>query len=90
MQQRILQHEKQEAQIAHLFENGFVSPSTSKINTNADISCWINYEAVYGRMSSIYYLMGGSINSNKGSNNLIKGMNMDFYFENNKARMEQK
>ena len=90
MQQRILQHEKQEAQIAYLFENGFVSPSTSKINTNADISCWINYEAVYGRMSSIYYLMGGSINSNKGSNNLIKGMNMDFYFENNKARMEQK
>ncbi len=87
---RIQKHEKQEEQIALLFENGFISPSTSKVNTNADISCWINYEAVYGRMSSIYYLMGGSINTNKVSNNLVKGMNMDFYFENDQARMEQK
>ena len=91
-QERILKHEKQEEQIALLFENGFVTPTSSKINTSADISCWMNYEAVYGRMSSIYYLMG-TFNPNRrinNSNNSIKGMNMDFYFENNKARMEQK
>jgi signal peptidase I len=91
-QERIQKHVKQEEQIALLFENGFVTPTSSKINTSADISCWMNYEAVYGRMSSIYYLMG-TFNPNRGinnSNNSIKGMNMDFYFENNKARMEQK
>ena len=91
-QERILKHEKQEEQIALLFENGFVTPTSSKTNTSADISCWMNYEAVYGRMSSIYYLMG-TFNPNRrinNSNNSIKGMNMDFYFENNKARMEQK
>ena len=91
-QERIQKHEKQEEQIALLFENGFVTPVSSKINTKADIACWINYEAVYGRMSSFYYLLG-SINSNKvvnNSKNAIKGMNVDFYFENNKARMEQK
>lgn len=90
-QERIQKHEKQEEQIALLFENGFVSPTSSKINTNADITCWMDYEAVYGRMSSIYYLLGSvpnrAINNSKNS---IKGMNMDFYFENNKARMEQK
>ncbi|MFN7043887.1 MAG: hypothetical protein ACK4M1_01725 [Flavobacterium sp.] len=90
-QERILKHEKQEEQIALLFENGFVTPTSSKINTSADISCWMNYEAVYGRMSSIYYLMGTNPNRRiNNSNNSIKGMNMDFYFENNKARMEQK
>lgn len=91
-QERIQKHEKQEEQIALLFENGFVTPVSSKINTKADIACWINYEAVYGRMSSFYYLLG-SINSNRevnNSKNAIKGMNVDFYFENNKARMEQK
>ena len=91
-QERIQKHEKQEEQITLLFENGFVTPVSSKINTKADIACWINYEAIYGRMSSFYYLLG-SINSNRevnNSKNAIKGMNVDFYFENNKARMEQK
>ncbi len=91
-QERIQKHEKQEEQIALLFENGFVTPTSTKVSTNADIASWINYEAVYGKMSSFYYLLG-SINSNNGinnSNNSIKGMNVDFYFENNKARMEQK
>ena len=91
-EQRIQKQEKQEEQIALLFENGFVTPTSTKVSTNADIASWINYEAVYGKMSSFYYLLG-SINSNNGinnSNNSIKGMNVDFYFENNKARMEQK
>ena len=91
-EQRIQKQEKQEEQIALLFENGFVTPTSTKLSTNADIASWINYEAVYGKMSSFYYLLG-SINSNNGinnSNNSIKGMNVDFYFENNKARMEQK
>ena len=90
--QRIQKQQKQEEQIALLFENGFVTPTSTKVSTNADIASWINYEAVYGKMSSFYYLLG-SINSNNGinnSNNSIKGMNVDFYFENNKARMEQK
>ena len=91
-EQRIQKQQKQEEQIALLFENGFVTPTSTKLSTNADIASWINYEAVYGKMSSFYYLLG-SINSNNGinnSNNSIKGMNVDFYFENNKARMEQK
>ena len=91
-EQRIQKQQKQEEQIALLFENGFVTPTSTKVSTNADIASWINYEAVYGKMSSFYYLLG-SINSNNGinnSNNSIKGMNVDFYFENNKARMEQK
>ncbi|WP_291137222.1 hypothetical protein [Flavobacterium sp. UBA7663] len=91
-EQRIQKQEKQEEQIALLFEHGFVTPTSTKVSTNADIASWINYEAVYGKMSSFYYLLG-SINSNNGinnSNNSIKGMNVDFYFENNKARMEQK
>jgi signal peptidase I len=91
-EQRIQKQEKQEEQIALLFENGFVTPTSTKVSTNADITSWINYEAVYGKMSSFYYLLG-SINSNNSinnTNNSIKGMNVDFYFENNKARMEQK
>ena len=82
---------KQEAQIALLFENEFEFPSSSKINTTADISSWINYQSVYGRMNSFYYLFRTfTPNQNTASyKNVIKGMNVDFYFENNKARMEQ-
>lgn len=92
VQERIQKHKKQEEQIAILFQNGFVLPTSSKINKQADIASWINYEAVYGKMSSFYNLLG-SIPHNKEANyskNAIKGMNLDFYFENNKARIEQK
>ena len=82
---------KQEEQVALLFENDFEFPSSNKINTKADISSWVDYQSVYGKMNSFYYLFRTfTPNQNTTSyKNVVKGMNVDFYFENDKARMEQ-
>lgn len=82
---------KQEAQIALLFKDAFVMPTSDKINATADISSWLNYQSVYGKMSSFYSLLKAfSPNKPSGAyNNAVKGMNVDFYFENGKARMEE-
>lgn len=82
---------EQEEQIALLFENEFEFPSSSKINMKADISSWVDYQSVYGKMNSFYYMFRTfTLNQNTTSyKNVVKGMNVDFYFENDKARMEQ-
>lgn len=90
-QARREKQEKQEEQIALLFENEFQFPTSNKINAKADISSWIDYQSVYGKMSSFNYLFRTfSPNANATSyENTVKGMNVDFYFENDKARVEQ-
>lgn len=91
IQERREKQVKQEEQVALLFDNDFVFPSSDKINTKADISSWVDYQSVYGKMNSFYYLFRTfTPNQNTASyKNMVKGMNVDFYFENDKARMEQ-
>ena len=91
IQERREKQVKQEEQVALLFDNDFVFPSSDKINTKADISSWVDYQSVYGKMNSFYYLFRTfTPNQNTASyRNVVKGMNVDFYFENDKARMEQ-
>lgn len=82
---------RQEAQVALLFENEFEFPTSDKISVTADISSWIDYQSVYGKMNSLNYLFRSFAPSQNSASyqNVIKGMNVDFYFENDKARMEQ-
>lgn len=81
----------QETSIATLFENSFVMPSSDKVNLNSDISIWVNYATFYESMTSFSRVFSRYISSQ--SNNQIQfpvvGMNLDLYFENNKARIEQ-
>ena len=90
------QTEKLNQIIKSLFENGFTAPSSEKINANADISSWINYSAA---MTSLYSMsnypmaiFGGYdkfLPMQKSFGNFIKGINLDFYFDNNNARVEE-
>ena len=90
------QTEKLNQIIKSLFENGFTAPSSEKINANADISSWINYSAA---MTSLYSMsnypmaiFGGYdkfLPTQKSFGNFIKGINLDFYFDNNNARVEE-
>lgn len=45
-EQRIQKQQKQEEQIALLFENGFVTPST-KLSTNADIVAYLVFQELF-------------------------------------------
>ncbi|MGX7667776.1 hypothetical protein [Flavobacterium pedocola] len=88
--ERIEKQAKQEAQIALLFEDGFVMPVSDKVNGKADISAWLNYQSVSGKMrglSSMFRMMPST--QSYESEYDMKGMNCDFYFENDKARIEQ-
>lgn len=90
------QTEKLNQIIKSLFENGFTAPGSEKINANADISSWINYSAA---MTSLYSMsnypmaiFGGYdkfLPMQKNFGNFIKGINLDFYFDNNNARVEE-
>ena len=90
------QTEKLNAIIKSLFENGFTVPTSEKINANADISSWINYSAA---MTSLYSMsnypmaiFGGYdkfLPMQKNFGDFIKGINLDFYFDNNNARVEE-
>lgn len=90
-QKRII---KQNKYIATLFENSFKKPVSDKINKEADVSVWINYESTY---SAIYNTLGYSkylsgLSSKGFSNSMetaIKGLNFDFYFKNDKASVVQ-
>jgi hypothetical protein len=90
------QAEKLNQIIKSLFENGFTAPTSEKINSNADISSWINYSAAMTSLYSVYnYPMSifGGYNKflpmQKNFGNFIKGINLDFYFDNNNARVEE-
>lgn len=90
------QAEKQKQIIKTLFENGFKAPSSEKINVNADISSWLNYGAVmsnlYALKSMPMALFGGYdtfLPMQKNFGNFVKGINVDFYFDNDNARIEE-
>lgn len=88
--------EKQREIIKALFENGFIAPISPKINVAADISSWVNYGGMMSSLYSMYNyplsLFGGydkylPMQNNFG--NFIKGINLDFYFDNDNARIEE-
>jgi len=88
--------EKQREIIKALFENGFTAPISPKINVSADISSWVNYGGMMSSLYSMYNyplsLFGGydkylPMQNNFG--NFIKGINLDFYFDNDNARIEE-
>lgn len=90
------QAEKQYQIIKTLFENGFIAPVSEKINANADISSWLNYSAVMSNLYSSYNspmaMLGGYdkfLPMQKNFGNFVKGINVDFYFDNNNARIEE-
>lgn len=90
------QAEKLNEIIKSLFENGFTAPTSEKINANADISSWINYSAAMTSLYSVYNypmsIFGGYdkfLPMQKNFGNFIKGINLDFYFDNNNARVEE-
>ncbi|SHL71989.1 hypothetical protein [Flavobacterium chilense] len=90
------QAEKLDRIIKTLFENGFTAPGSEKINANADISSWINYSAAMTSLYSAYSypmaIFGGYdkfLPMQKNFGNFIKGLNLDFYFDNNNARIEE-
>lgn len=88
--------EKQREIIKALFENAFTAPISPKINVAADISSWVNYGGMMSSLYSMYNyplsLFGGydkylPMQNNFG--NFIKGINLDFYFDNDNARIEE-
>lgn len=88
--------EQQNLMIKALFEKGFTAPVSDKINALADISSWVNYGAVMtGLYSSYSYPMavfGGYdkfLPNQKNLGNFVKGVNLDFYFDSNNARIEE-
>ncbi|WP_433834479.1 hypothetical protein [Flavobacterium anhuiense] len=88
--------DKQRVIIKALFENGFTPPSSSKINVAADISTWVNYSGFMSSLYSMYNyplsLFGGYdkyLPMQKNFGNFIKGINVDFYFDNDNARIEE-
>lgn len=91
----ILQSEKQNLFIKSLFENGFVAPSSQKVNITADISSWLNYSSVMSKFKETYGALSQFASYNKflplqqNASNLVKGINLDFYFDNDNARVEE-
>ncbi|CAM3814525.1 hypothetical protein FLBR109950_02865 [Flavobacterium branchiophilum] len=82
---------KQETAIKILFENGFVVPTSNKINPNADISSWLDYQAVYSSLDVLkyWYKSFAPKPNNLFANNRVIGMVADFYFDNDKVSMHE-
>ncbi|CAD0001527.1 hypothetical protein [Flavobacterium chungangense] len=78
-----------------LFENGFTVPASEKVHQNADISCWVDYGTAISSFNTAYAALARFTTYNKflpGQNNLgnfVKGINVDFYFDNDNARVEE-
>jgi len=78
-----------------LFENGFTVPSSDKVHENADISCWIDYASAMASFNSAYMALAQFTTYNKflpnqkNLGNFVKGINVDFYFDNDNARIEE-
>jgi hypothetical protein len=78
-----------------LFEKGFIAPTSSKINPTADISSWVNYGGFLSNLSSSFSTLtqlstySKYLPLQKGIDTFIKGMNFDFYFDNDNARIEE-
>ncbi|KIC01880.1 hypothetical protein OA88_11635 [Flavobacterium sp. JRM] len=90
-----LQSIQQNEFIKSLFEKGFIAPSSDKINASADISSWINYSAAMSSFYESYATLtqfttyNKFLPSQKNWGNLVKGINLDFYFDNDNARVEE-
>lgn len=90
-----LQKEQQSLLIRSLFENGFVAPVSEKINATADISSWLNYSSAMTSLNSAYGALSQFTSYNKflplqnNVANMVKGINLDFYFDNDNARIEE-
>lgn len=90
------QADQQSNIIKGLFENGFIAPASTKINAGADISSWVNYggaiSSLYSAYSAPMAIFGGYdkyLPMQKNFGNFIKGINLDFYFDNDNARVEE-
>ncbi|WP_289663889.1 hypothetical protein [Flavobacterium panacagri] len=88
--------ENQSEIIKRLFENGFTAPTSSKITIGADISSWVDYGGMISTLYSAYSypmrLFGGYdkyLPMQKSFGNFVKGINLDFYFDNDNARIEE-
>ncbi|GAA6764634.1 hypothetical protein AAFH68_05650 [Flavobacterium sp. CGRL1] len=88
--------ENQSEIIKHLFENGFTAPNSAKINIGADISTWVDYSGMISTFYSAYSLpmalFGGYdkyLPMQKNFGDFVKGINFDFYFDNDNARIEE-
>lgn len=88
--------ENQSEIIKRLFANGFTAPTSSKINIAADISSWVDYGGMISTLYSAYSypmaLFGGYdkyLPMQKNFGNFVKGINLDFYFDNDNARIEE-
>ncbi|AWK03572.1 hypothetical protein HYN56_04785 [Flavobacterium crocinum] len=88
--------ENQSEIIKRLFENGFAAPTSPKINIMADISSWVDYGGMISTLYSAYSypmrLFGGFdkyLPMQKNFGNFVKGINLDFYFDNDNARIEE-
>lgn len=81
--------------IKMLFENGFAVPASDKVHENADISCWVDYGAALSSFNSAYMALAQFTTYNKffpsqkNWGNFVKGINVDFYFDNDNARIEE-
>ncbi|WP_281336838.1 hypothetical protein [Flavobacterium eburneipallidum] len=90
-----IQKTNQIAFLKSLFENGFVMPTSTKVNPKADISSWVNYGGVLSNLTSAFGSLS-KINTygkyfpfQQGFGSFIKGVNFDFYFDNDNARIEE-
>ncbi|MFH6986368.1 hypothetical protein ACHRVW_01345 [Flavobacterium collinsii] len=91
----LLQAEQQSLFIKSLFENGFTAPVSEKVNVAADISSWLNYSSAMTSLNSAYSALSKFTSYNKflpmqnNAANMVKGINLDFYFDNDNARIEE-
>ncbi|SFC53005.1 hypothetical protein [Flavobacterium phragmitis] len=88
--------ENQSEIIKRLFENGFTAPTSSKVTIGADISSWVDYGGMISTLYAAYSypmrLFGGYdkyLPMQKNFGNFVKGINLDFYFDNDNARIEE-
>lgn len=78
-----------------LFENGFTVPTSDKVHENADISCWLDYGSAMSGFNTAYAALARFTTYNKflqnqkNIGNFVKGINVDFYFDNDNARVEE-
>lgn len=83
-QDRLSRQLKREGYLGLLFSNGLVTPSLSKLNREADVSAWLNYESVYSKVTNFYRVLGGLDFLPKSDENSKKysllSMRMDSFF----------
>ncbi|MEO7977008.1 hypothetical protein [Flavobacterium sp.] len=90
-----IQNIQQNKFIKMLFENGFTAPSSGKINNTADVSSWINYGSAMSSFNTAYMALTQLMSydkffpAQKKMAEFVKGINLDFFFDNDNARVEE-